>query len=90
MNEEYKVTGATIARTIILAFAIVNQILTVMGKPIIPIDDAVITELVSNIFLIVMTAITFWKNNSFTTAALKGDEVMRAAKRIEKDKKGEQ
>lgn len=89
-EESYKITGATIARTIVLAIAIINQILTACGKPIIPIDNEALSELISNLFLIVMTAITFWKNNSFTQAALKGDVVMRAERKASKEDKGEE
>ena len=80
----YKISGATIARTVVLAFAIVNQILTYAGIPIIPIDDAALTELISNLFLIISAGVAFWKNNSFTQAALAGDETMKAERRLKK------
>ena len=90
MNDgSYKISGATIARTVVLAFAIVNTLLTHFGKPIIPIDDAVITEFISDLFLIVTSLVTFWKNNSFTQAALAGDEVMKASRRVEAQEKEE-
>ena len=93
MNSDgaYKVSGATIARTVVLAFAIVNQILTYAGVPIIPIDDEALTELISNLFLIISAGVAFWKNNSFTQSALAGDEVMRADRRLRKSgQKGEE
>lgn len=79
-----KITAGTIARTIILALAIVNQILVMCGKPIIEIGDETITEFVSGIFTIVVSVVTWWKNNSFTLPALMGDEIMRAEREARK------
>ena len=75
-----KVTAGTIARTICLALALINQILTATGHSIIPIDDETVNLLVSTAATIVMALITWWKNNSFTQAALEGDIVMRQLK----------
>ena len=75
-----KVTAGTIARTICLARALINQILTATGHSIIPIDDETVNLLVSTAATIVMALITWWKNNSFTQAALEGDIVMRQLK----------
>ena len=85
--ENEKITGATIARTVVLVIAVVNQILTMCGKPVLPFDDVTITEVVSGLFLIVTSAIAWWHNNSFTQAALHGDIVMNAEKRAIKAKK---
>ena len=75
-----KVTAGTIARTICLALALINQILTATGHSIIPIDDETVNLLVSTAATIIMALITWWKNNSFTQAALEGDIVMRQLK----------
>lgn len=80
MEHELHVTAGTIARTIILILAIVNQVLTMLGKPILPINNEQIAELVASVWTIVMSFITWWKNNSFTQAALAGDVVMRSLK----------
>lgn len=80
-----KITAGTIARTIILALAIVNRILVASGKPAIEIGDDMITEFISDAFVIVMAIITWWKNNSFTLPALKGDELMRKLKKARKE-----
>ena len=68
-----KVSAGTIARTICLALALINQILTATGHSIIPIDDETINLLVSTAATIIMAIITWWKNNSFTQAAIEGD-----------------
>lgn len=75
------VSAGTIARTIILALALVNQILSASGHAVIPIEDAQIETLVSTGFTVGAALVTWWKNNSFTAAALKGDEVMKEAKK---------
>lgn len=76
-----KVSAGTIARTIVLALALVNQILSASGHAVIPIEDAQIETLVSTGFTIVAALVSWWKNNSFTAAALKGDKVMKEAKK---------
>ena len=79
-----KVTAGTIARTIVLALALVNQVLSSFGYEIINISDETINALVDNIFLIVAAGIAFWKNNSFTQPALKADEYMKSLKKGDK------
>ena len=74
------VTTGTIARTIILALALVNQILTATGHGIINISDDDVNTLISTIFTVVSAIAAWWKNNSFTQSALKADEVMREDK----------
>lgn len=71
------ITPGTIARTICLVLALFNQAMVMIGKPILPIDDATINETVAFIFTIVTSVIAWWKNNSFTKAALSADMVMR-------------
>ena len=77
------VTAGTIARTIILALALVNQILTATGHGIINISDDDVNTLISTIFTVVSAVAAWWKNNSFTQSALKADEVMREDKLCE-------
>ena len=74
------VTPGTIARTIILVLALLNQILTAMGHSVINISDESINTLISTGFTIVTAIVAWWKNNSFTQSALKADEVMREEK----------
>lgn len=75
-----KVTSGTIARTIVLALALINQLLTAFGYNVIDISTETINTLISTIFTIVTALIAFWKNNSFTQAALEADEVMKELK----------
>lgn len=74
------ITSGTIARTIILVLALINQLLTAMGHSVINISDESINTLISTGFTIVTAIVAWWKNNSFTQSALKADEVMREGK----------
>lgn len=74
------ITAGTLARTIILALALINQILSATGHPVLPIEDAQIETLVSTAWTVIAALIAWWKNNSFTSAAKAGDEVMKQEK----------
>ena len=80
-----KVNSGTIARTIILALALINQLLMAYGYNVINISDDTINTLVGTIFTIVTALIAFWKNNSFTQAAIKADEIMKELKSNKKE-----
>lgn len=72
--------AGTIARTIVLAIAIINQILVACGVNTIPIAEETVTEFVTLAFTIGAAIAAWWKNNSFTKAAIKGDKVKDAIK----------
>mgnify|MGYP003447756978 FL=1 len=75
-----KISAGTIARTIILALALINQLLTATGHNVINVADEDINMLVSTVFTIVTAIIAWWKNNSFTKAAIEADAVMKEKK----------
>lgn len=78
--EKLNVTRETIIRTVICALALVNSVLVMIGKPVINVGDDTI-EQGMNIFITMFTTVwAWWKNNSFTQSALKGDEVMKELK----------
>lgn len=80
------VTASTIARTIILILALVNQFLSVFGIDVIPIQDETINSLVTIIFTIVAALVAWWKNNSFTKSAIQADSIrkdIKAGARVE-------
>ena len=79
-NNKMNITSGTIARTIILVLALLNQILTAMGHSVINISDESINTLISTGFTVVSAVVAWWKNNSFTQSALKADEVMKEEK----------
>lgn len=69
------VTKSTVIRTVVLVIALINQVLTSLGYPILPFTDEQITELISLIFTIGASAWAWWKNNSFTKRAIKADKI---------------
>ncbi len=74
------VTSGTIARTICLCLALLNQVFAVMGKDSIAIAEDDIYQIVSLIATITMAIAAWWKNNSFTKAAISADEVLRQSR----------
>lgn len=69
-----KITAGTIARTICLALALINQVLVMTGHSIIPIEDSTVEVLVTNIATIAAALAAWWKNNSFTPKAIAADK----------------
>ena len=84
-NTNRTVSAGTVARTAVLLLALTNQILSAMGKPILPIESSTVEQLVTAGITSVAALVSWWKNNSFTQAALAGDEEYeRAKKRVMK------
>lgn len=75
------ITSGTLARTIILALALINQLLSASGHAVLPIDDAQIETIVSTAWTVIASLVAWWKNNSFTQAALEGDAKMKELKK---------
>lgn len=72
---ENKVSASTIIRTIILAIALFNQVLTSFGKNPLPISESDLYNVLTEIFTIVAAIVAWWENNSFTKAAIAADRV---------------
>lgn len=71
------ISAGTIARTVVLALALVNQILVVNGIQAIPIEDEDINLIVSTVWTVAASVIAWWKNNSFTKKAIEADKTMK-------------
>ena len=67
------VSVATIARTAVLALALINQILSAAGKPVLPIESTQLEQLISTGFTTVSALVNWWFNNSFTKEAIQAD-----------------
>ena len=74
------ITPGTMARTVCLVLALTNQILTVLGYNVINISDDTVNTLISTGFTVITAIAAWWKNNSFTEAAIEADNVMRDLK----------
>lgn len=84
-----KISTGTWIRTICLALAIINKILVWRGVSPLPIDDEMVTAIVSDLAIIITSIIAWWKNNSFTMAAILGDETMKHHRQRKKLYKGQ-
>ena len=73
-NTTRTVSAGTVARTAVLLLALTNQVLSACGKPVLPIESATVEQLVTAGITTVAALIAWWKNNSFTTAALEADK----------------
>ena len=78
-----KIKADTIARTIVLILALVNQVLAMCGKNVLPFADETIYELVTLLFTIGASAWAWWKNNSITKNAIEADEYLTQLKKEE-------
>lgn len=74
------ISAGTIARTLCLALALVNQGLTITGHAVLPIDDDTINQAVSLVFTVGTSLAAWWKNNSFTGVAQEADKYMATLK----------
>lgn len=68
------ISAGTIARTACLLLALTNQVLSALGKPVLPIESATVEQLVTAGITTVTALVAWWKNNSFTAAALEADK----------------
>ena len=72
-----KISPATIARTATLILALTNQVLSAAGKPVLPIESENLEQLVTAGITIGASLWAWWKNNSFTSEAIRADEYMQ-------------
>lgn len=79
-NLNNKISAGTIARTACLLLALTNQILSACGKPVLPIESATVEQLVTAGITTVAALIAWWKNNSFTAAAIQADKYLENKK----------
>ena len=72
-NEPH-ISAGTVARTACLLLALTNQLLSALGKPVLPIESETVEQLVTAGITTVAALVAWWKNNSFTAAALEADK----------------
>ena len=77
----YKITAATITRTACLLLALANQVLSALGKPILPIESSTVEQLMTAGITTVTALLAWWNNNSFTPEAIQADNVMKELKK---------
>lgn len=78
--DNMKVKADTIARTIVLFLALANQVMVAFGWTPVEIEEESVYTLISTIVTLITAVWAWWKNNSFTKAAIKADEVLKEEK----------
>lgn len=68
-----KISAGTIARTVVLLLALINQCLSMAGVSPLPIEDEQVETIITTAWTVIAAVWAWWKNNSFTQAALAGD-----------------
>lgn len=76
-----RISPGVIARTLVLLLALINQCLTIIGKPPIVIADETITQFIALGFTIITALVNWWKNNSFTEPAIRADKIKEEYKK---------
>ena len=75
-----KISAGTIARTIILLLALINQCLSMAGVSPLPIEDEQVETIITTAWTVIAALIAWWKNNSFSYEAIKADKIMSELK----------
>ena len=70
----HKISASTLARTAALALALTNQVLSAVGKPMLPIESAQLEQLISSGLTVAAALASWWNNNSCTAEAIQADE----------------
>jgi SPP1 family holin len=83
------VSKETLTRTVVLAVALINQILTVLEINPLPFAEEEIYNTVSTAATAVAALWAWWKNNSFTSEAIQADKYLEDLKEGEKKGKEE-
>ena len=75
-----KISAGTSALTIILLLALINQCLSMAGVSPLPIEDEQVETIITTAWTVIAAIWAWWKNNSFTQAALAGDALKNEIK----------
>lgn len=77
------ISKGTIIRTACLILTLANAGLAIFGKSPLPIDDAMIEQVVSFVFVAASSIAAWWKNNSFSKDAIQADRFLDALRKGE-------
>lgn len=75
-----KITKGTIIRTILFFIVIINIFLEKKGIDLIPTDESVIATILEAGIEVAIMIVGFWKNNSYSKAAIKADKLLKDLK----------
>ena len=80
-----RIKKETIMRTAALILALFNECLAVWGKGKLPFGENEAYQAISMMFTLITATAAWWKNNSFTVAAIYGDRMMEEWKKEEEE-----
>jgi SPP1 family holin len=83
MEKTKNIDRGTVIRTVILALALTNQLLTAFGIRPLPIEDANIDMLISTAWTLFAAVWSWWKNNNITQEAIKAQAYLDELKSID-------
>lgn len=72
---------STIARTAVMALALINQVLVLSGKSTIPLASTEVEASITAVLTVAATLSVWWKNNSFTKEAKEADKYLEKMRR---------
>jgi SPP1 family holin len=72
-----KISKGTIIRTIALVVVLINMMLKALGKPLIEYDEGTVMYWLEYFIEVAVIIVTFWKNNSFSPAAIQADKILK-------------
>lgn len=84
-----KISKSTIIRTILVAIVIINFVLEKLGVDLIPADESQIAMIVETVIEIAVIVVGFWKNNSYSQAAIRADEFLKELRNDDAEWEGE-
>lgn len=74
------VTAEAVTGVLVLLVALINAVLQMFGINTLPIENCEVSEVVSTIFLIIITLYNVYKNRNISTASQKAQEITNALK----------
>ena len=86
MNKN-KIKVETIIRTVVVAVALINQILAICGKDTLPLYESDMVQIITLAATIASSLWAWWKNNSFTHNAVKADKYKQQLDELEEMEK---
>lgn len=76
-----KVSVGSYVRLALLLISVLNLALRCFGADTLPMNNEAVEDFVSVAFTVASTLAAYWKNNSFTSAALAADETLKELSR---------
>ena len=77
-QEQLKISAGTLARTVALALALLNQLLSVGGYSPLPLAEEELQQLFASCATVIIAVWSWWENNSFTKNAIAADACLQA------------